>query len=231
MILTINTSTSQFALGIISEDGVLISEYILPAIRLRSSFLMPSLDFVMRHSGIDKKELACIAVAIGPGSFTGLKVGLSVAKGICFSLDIPVIGISSLEALAIQLLGSEIPITAIMDSRKREYFVAQFVWHEDRLIQNAPDEYLSLEEFPERFKDKTIFIGNDYENQSCALREVMGKDVLMASSHLWHIRASSIGMLAVDRLKRDDFDDPLLLEPIYLRAPAIRPNPYHRLAN
>jgi len=227
MILAINTSTKQFGVGIVSEDGVVVSEYILPSMKSGSTLLVPSLELVMRHSGIDIRELTCIAVAIGPGSFTGLKVGLSVAKGMCFSLDIPVIGISSLEALAIQLPDIKVPITTIMDSRKREYFVAQFVWDGDRLIRKGTDEYLMLEEFPDRFKDKTIFIGNDYETQSCALKEVMGEEVLMASSHLWHIRASGIGILAVERLKRKELDDPLLIEPIYLRPPAIRPNPYN----
>lgn len=227
MILAINTSTKQFSLGIISKEGAVISEYILPPTKWSSTFLVPALDLVLRHSGIGIKELTCIAVGIGPGSFTGLKVGLSLVKGICFSLDIPVIGVSSLEALAFQLLDTKIPITAIMDSRKGEYFVAQFFWQKGKLKRSSDDEYLRLEKFPLRFRERTVFIGNDYRAQSQALKEVMGKGVLLAPFYLWHIRASNIGVLAMERVARGEKDDPLFLEPVYLRPPEIRANPYN----
>ena len=229
MILAINTSTKQFGLGIVSQDGVVVSEYILPVTRSGSTLLMPALDLIMRHAGIEVKDLDCIAVAIGPGSFTGLKVGLSVIKGISFSVDKPVIGISSLKALALQISNRMLSITAMIDSRKGEFFVAQFAWDGGRLNRISPDEYLRLDEFPDRFADETIFVGNNYGMQSHALKRVMGDQVLLAPSHLWQIRASSIGILAIERLRENRRDDPWIMEPVYMRPPEIRDNPY-RLA-
>ena len=229
MILAINTSTRQFGLGIVSQDGQVISEYILPVTRSGSTLLMPALDLIMRDAGVDVKDLVCIAVTIGPGSFTGLKVGLSVVKGIAFCVEKPVIGVSSLEALALQIADRMLPVTAMIDSRKGEYFVAQFTWEGSRLNRISPDEYLRLDELPEKFPDNTVFIGNDYVAQSQALKGVMGDQVLLAPSHLWQIRASSIGILAIERLRDKRLDDPWIMEPVYMRPPEIRDNPY-RLA-
>lgn len=225
--MAINTTTTQFGLAILNEDGMVNSEYILSSGKSSSALLMPSLDFIIRHSDVNIKDLKCVVVAIGPGSFTGLKVGLSVAKGICFSLGIPIIGVSSLEALANQVPFCNIPITAMIDSRKREYFVAQFIWKDDKVLaRKSSDIYIRLDEFSNKFKEETIFIGNDYKNQSLALKEIMGRRPLMAPPHLWHIKASVVGILGLRRFLRDDFDDPFSLEPIYLRPPEIRPNPY-----
>ncbi len=226
MILAINTSTRQFSVGLVLEEGILLTEYIMSSIKSGSSYLMPGIDFLLRHSEKKLEDIKAVAVAIGPGSFTGLKVGLSVAKGICFSMNIPIIGISSLEALAMQIPDSDIPITAIIDSRKREYFFAQFAYKKRSLIRISKDECIKIEEFPKIFKEKTIFIGNDYTSQSSLIREYMGEDVILASSYLWHIRSACIGILALRRLKEKRFDDLIRLDPIYLRPPEIRPNPY-----
>lgn len=230
MILVINTSTRQFCVGIVSKTGALISEYILSPNKGGSSYLMPAISFLIKHSCKDLKEISCVAVTIGPGSFTGLKVGLSVAKGICFSLNIPIIGVSSLEALAIGLPYTELPITAIIDSRKREYFFAQFRHEKGRLVKIKGDSYLKIEEFPSLFSKDCIFVGNDYETQASLIKEYMGDDVILAPSNFWHIRAANIGAIAVNRLKESDTDDFVVLEPVYLRAPEIRKNPY-RLIN
>jgi len=120
MILAINTTTTQFGLAILDKDGTVNAEYVLSSKKSGSTLLMPALDFIIKNLNISVKDLKCVVVAIGPGSFTGLKIGLSVAKGISFSLGIPIIGVSSLEALASQIPYCDIPITAMIDSRKRE---------------------------------------------------------------------------------------------------------------
>ena len=225
MILVLNTTTKQFSIALLSDTGTLISEQVIMPLSSGSAFFIPSLDFLLRHSCNNIKDISCVVVAIGPGSFTGLKVALSVAKGICFSMNIPIIGVSSLEALAMQVTYSSIPVTAIIDSRKREYFFAQFEFKDKRLVRKTPDSCIKIEDFPKRFQ-KTLFIGNDYDNQANLIIEHMGKDALLAPSHLWHISAANIGILGLKKLKKGDVDDILSLEPIYLRPPEIRKNPY-----
>ncbi len=225
MILVLNTTTKQFSLGLLTDTGVLISEHVIMPLKTGSAFFMPSLDFLLRHSCSSIKEISCVVVAIGPGSFTGLKVALSVAKGICFSMNIPIIGVSSLEALAMQVPYSDVPITAIIDSRKREFFFAEFEFKDEKLVRKSADSYIRIEEFPERFQ-KRLFIGNDYNTQAPLIKEYMGKDALLAPSQLWYISAAHVGRLGIERLKKGDVDNILSLEPIYLRPPEIRKNPY-----
>ena len=225
MILVLNTTTKQFSIALLSDTGSIISEQVIMPLKSGSAFFMPSLDFLIRHSCEDIKEISCVVVAIGPGSFTGLKVALSVAKGICFSMNIPIVGVSSLEALAMQVSYSNIPVTAIIDSRKNEYFFAQFEFKDAMPVRKSPDDCIRIEEFPKRFH-KTLFIGNDYDSQASLIKEYMGKDAMLAPAHLWHINPANVGILGIERLKKGDVDDILSIEPIYFRAPEIRKNPY-----
>ena len=90
-ILCINTSTGQYSLAIMSDES-LLAEYILPSGSSRYSGIMPSLDDLLAKTGLMPQELGGLTVALGPGSFTGIRIGLSIIKGLSESLDIPVVG-------------------------------------------------------------------------------------------------------------------------------------------
>ena len=100
MILAINTSTLQFSLALLKKDGAIVAEQVM--FRKKGNFgsLMPAFDRLLSLSDARTGDLSGIAVAIGPGSFTGLRIGISLAKGLCHALLIPLAGVSSLEALA-----------------------------------------------------------------------------------------------------------------------------------
>jgi tRNA threonylcarbamoyladenosine biosynthesis protein TsaB len=154
-------------------------------------------------------------------------VGLSTAKGLCHALEIPIIGVPSLKALASQLPYTDIPIAPILDSRKGELFVAKFVWNSDRdLVRNMKDSSLNLESFPPLFQEPTIFIGNDFPTQGLLIRRMLGHRALLAPPHCWSLRPSAVGFLGLKRFHDQDFDDPQSLNPLYLRPPDIRPKPF-----
>ncbi len=134
MILSINTSTMQFALALLAEDGTLLTEYLMPGGKGHFGSLMPVLDFMLNSSKSNIRDLKCISVAIGPGSFTGLRVGISLAKGLCHGLCVPAIGISSLEAMASQIPYADFPVVPVITSRKGEAFTAQFIWGDQATI-------------------------------------------------------------------------------------------------
>lgn len=227
MILAINTSTRQFSLALLQEDGTVLGEYLISKGEGHFGQLMPLLDFMFTASRSDIHDVAALVVAAGPGSFTGLRVGLSAAKGLCHALEIPIIGVSSLEALASQLPYTDIPIAPILDSRKGELFVAQFIWNNDRnLVRNMKDTSLNLEAFSPLFKEPTIFIGNDFPKQGPVIREMLGHLALLAPPNCWSLRSSAVGFLGLKRFHVQDFDDPQSLSPLYLRPPDIRPNPF-----
>ena len=227
MILAINTSTFQFGIALMKEDETVLAEFSVSKGKGHFGGLMPALHFLLTTTKSDIHDLEALVVATGPGSFTGLRVGLSTAKGLCHALEVPIIGISSLKAMACQMPYSPRPITPILDSRKGEFFAAQFTWSKDRdLIRNLEDTCLRLEEFSSVFKEPTLFIGNDFSRQRPQLEETLGAQALLAPAYCWNLKASAVGYLGLKRFHAHDFDDAQNLNPLYLRPPQIRPNPF-----
>lgn len=225
MILAINTSTLQFGLALLQKDGTVLAEYSMAKSESHFGKLMPALDFLLNASRFQPREIEGLAVATGPGSFTGLRVGLAAAKGICHALETPLIGISSLAALAVQVPMHDVLITSILDSRKGELFAGQFIWeNEQKLSRQKEDMSLKIEELASKLDSANLFIGNDHPRQHHILKEALGSGVMLAPSYLWNLRASAVGYLALKRFQERDFDDPASLSPAYLRPPDIRPN-------
>ena len=226
MILAVNTSTLQFALALMETDGSVLAEYLAAKGKGHFGTLMPALDFLLNTSESDILDLEGLIVAVGPGSFTGLRVGLSAAKGLCNGLDIPIIGISSLEALASQVLLPDFSIIPILDSRKGEFFTARFVWSGDRkLTRKMEDMCLKAADLSSFSMEHSVFIGNSYSSQGALVRKIIGPRALLAPPHCWNISASAVGFVGLKRFLACDFDNPETLNPLYLRPPDIRPNP------
>ena len=232
MILALNTSTRQCSVALLRKDCTVIAEQLMFEGKGHFSSLMPAVHILLTGARFEPKDIKCVAVATGPGSFTGLRVGLSLAKGFCQALHVPIIGISSLKALAFQLPLTANPIAPILSSRKGEVFTALFQWdHGNSLQRKGKDDCFKINEFPSLFKETTVFVGNDYLNQGPLLKELLGAHARIAPPHCWQLKASSVGALASIRFDADDMDDPGNLVPRYFRSPDIRPNPVLPIRN
>ncbi len=226
MILSINTSTPQFGLALLDEAGTVQAEYLMSEGKGFGS-LMPALQFLISKFNGDIHDLKAITVAIGPGSFTGLRVGLAAAKGLCHALEIPIIGISSLEALASQILHSDLPVTPILHSRKNEFFIAMFTQtNGHKITRTMEDTAIKTEDLSSTFDKPSLFIGNDFSSQGPTIKKALGSIVHLAPAHFWNLKASAVGVLGLKKFHANDFDEPLTLDPVYLRPPDIAPNPY-----
>ena len=227
MILAINTSALQFSLAILSESGTLLAEHVMTQEKGHFGNLVPTLHFLLKSSGQEIHEVTCISVATGPGSFTGLRIGLSLSKGLCHALQVPIIGIPTLEAMANQVPYSDLPVVPILHSRKGEAFISRFVWDNERLLKRTrKDTWVKFDDLPPLVRRPTLFVGNDYPNQGNRLKDLLGQQALLAPSHCWCLRAATVGSLALQRFLANDLDDPYALNPVYLRSPDIRPNPF-----
>ncbi|MDY6879799.1 MAG: tRNA (adenosine(37)-N6)-threonylcarbamoyltransferase complex dimerization subunit type 1 TsaB [Thermodesulfobacteriota bacterium] len=222
-----NTTTLDFSLSLMGEEGTVLAEYTLSKSRGHFGSLMPALDFLLSTSRVRIHDLKCLVVATGPGSFTGLRIGLSTAKGLSHSLGlVPLIGVSSLEAMACQVPYSEKTIVPMLDSRRGEVFTASFAYQDNGMLtRKSEDMAVRLDEFPDGSEDSSIFIGNDFVTQSAILKSSLGDNVPLAPAWMWNLRASSIGSLGLVRYHADDFDDVESIKPVYLRPPDIRHNP------
>ena len=232
MIFAVNTTTEQFGLALMSIHGTIVAEYTISSKGKNYQAFMPAVDSILASSKTDTQKIQAMVVAVGPGSFTGLRVGLSMAKGLAQSLDIPIIGIPSLEAMANQLSHMDYPICPLITSRKGEVFLALFERdgnHE--LVQIKEEISIRIDDIPTFIDKTTLFVGNDFLNQSAPIKDSLRDLAILAPPHLWSLKASSVGSLGLKRFLKQDFDDLQDLVPTYLRPPDIRPNPFPLLSS
>jgi len=167
-------------------------------------------------------------VAKGPGSFTGLRVGLSAAKGFCEGLGVPIVALSSLEVLASQCPGVPIPICPVIDSRKEEVFAALYLWSEEQdLVQLEPETCLKIRDLPGFIKQKAFVLGTDFNRQMGPIASAAGDRAIFAPPSFWNLRAATLGMLGARKARAQGFDMLQDVVPSYLRPPDIRLNPYN----
>lgn len=227
MILAVNTSTAQFSLALIRVSGDLLAEYLVSPGEKNFKTFMPAVHSIFDLCARDIKDLKAVAVARGPGSFTGLRVGLSMAKGMAQGLDIPIIGISSLEAMANQLPFMNHPLCALMSSRRGEVIFAMFQWDDVKgMTRLTEDRSVTFKDLAGFIKGPVHFIGNNFTAQEPLIRDLIRENAVIAPAHLWGLRASSVGALGLKRYASKDFDGITDLVPEYLRPPDIRPGPF-----
>ena len=227
MILAISTSTHIAGLALLDETAALRAEWVAAKKRGHYGELMPALDRLLQDARTNIHAVAAVAVAIGPGSFTGVRVGLAAAKGLCHALNVPIVGINSLDALAAPLPPGPHPVAAVLDSRRGEFFAARFLFGASGHLQRQGDALcLRADDLWEHFPEPTLFVGSDHGKQGAVLRERLGSGALLAPLPMWCLRPAAVGSLALEKLRAGDVDDPTRIEPLYLRPPDIRLNRY-----
>jgi tRNA threonylcarbamoyladenosine biosynthesis protein TsaB len=225
VILAINTSSLQFSIALARLSGAPVAEYTLSAGRAGVRPLFPALHELLVRTGVDLREVRYLAAAKGPGSFTGLRVGLSAAKGLCRALGIPMVGVCSLEALASQWACTDLPVCALLGSKKGEVFASLFRVGKGRgLTRVKEDGCLRMSDLPLYVDDRAVFLGDDFEGQAGTIQGVLGSRAELAPPSVWTPRATAVAVIAGSRIREGDFDDPETLVPTYLRAPEIRVN-------
>ena len=158
-VLGIDTSTSCGSIGLI-DDGEVISDYLLNVPVTHSQRLLGAIEFVLGEAGCPIENLDGWAIALGPGSFTGLRIGVSTVKGLAFATGKPVTGLSTLDVLAWQIGPTPYLICPVLDARKKEVYTA-FYLSEKNLIKRQSDyQAIRPEDLVRRIKEQTIFLGD-----------------------------------------------------------------------
>jgi tRNA threonylcarbamoyladenosine biosynthesis protein TsaB len=163
------------------------------------------------------RDLDGIAVTIGPGSFTGLRIGLSAVKGLALASMKPIVGVSSLEALAYQLFGSDKLVCPMMDARRSEVYAARYRFNNLKFKIDKPPMALSPEKAIENISEPCILIGDGALLYQDLIRDVLGSMAVFTNFTQHLIRASTVGYIAMQRFKTYDTDDVSLIKPFYLR--------------
>ena len=212
--------TSMYAGSIALSDGEKIAgEYYFNTGPSHSEKLLPSIDWLLGELGVAKTDLDGVAVSLGPGSFTSLRIGIATAKGLSFSLGIPVAGISTLELLAMNVLFAPYKLCPVIDARRGEVFAAFFESREGELVRISEDMVISHEDLAGKIKEKTIFIGEAALLYSDFLDHMWGGlgYALYCPQALNYPRAGFLSHLGYNRIKEGRVDDPFMLAPHYMR--------------
>ena len=216
-ILAIDTA-SEVASAAVVEDETLLGEYILNHKMTHSQKMMPMIENVLQNLELGVKDIDVFVAANGPGSFTGLRIGVAAIKGLAHAVNKPVVGISTLAGLAYNLPWAEHIIVPIMDARRNNVYTASYIWDEGFREIGEP-EAISIEECIDscsNFLD-TIFVGDGVKVYGDYIKERLGGHALLApASALWQ-RASSIAMLAMEKAKCGETQSYSELVPFYLR--------------
>ena len=156
-ILGIDTSSTELGLGLADERHVIMSvSRFLP--NAHAEHISRGIDFLFETTGLKPSDISHAAIAIGPGSFTGLRIGISFLKGFCFGRDVKVLPVSSLESFAYSWNNREMPIVVGCDGRNNEVFHARFEPEGGRLLRKSEDRLMPLQEFSGAIAEGDIVI-------------------------------------------------------------------------
>jgi tRNA threonylcarbamoyl adenosine modification protein YeaZ len=220
MQIAIDTSTDIASIALVKDDKIL-AELTWQCEQKHSTQLLPNLSYLLKQTETSLESADCIIVARGPGSFNGIRVGISTAKGLAFSLGIPVIGISTLEAEAYQHAGIGLPVCPIYNAGRGEIATAIYRKKGNNWLQLVPEHISTVDTLCSQIDTRTIFCGEYVPQISGLLKEQLKRKAVIIATTSSLRRAGFLAELGLQRIKSGDFDDPVTLQPLYLRAPAI----------
>ncbi len=206
MDLTLSIETSNPAGGVaLLEQGRPLAEFFLRGSQTHSRRLMMSCHFLLEHCGITFKDLSLVTVSLGPGSFTGLRIGLATAKGLAYALKIPLVGVSTLDAMASQVVACEGElICPVQHARFNEVYVALYRADGNGSAQRiTPYKAVTPEEMSAMLPMERIWmLGDALDLHWEDILRVLGDRVRRVPAHLDASRASTVGCLGYEELRR-----------------------------
>ena len=201
----------------VAIDGRAASEVSTVSNRTHSLHLMGMVRDALELAEVGLKEIDGFAVTIGPGSFTGLRIGISTAKGLAFAAGKPCVGVSSLEALASACLPWPERICVLMDARKGEVYTAVYQESDGRLERIGDERVLAPEAILRTIASPHLFVGEAVPLYEKQIRAVAGQNARWAPRDRRFPKASTVAWLALDRLAGATADGVELLAPRYIR--------------
>lgn len=180
--------------------------------------LMPNIVDMFRLLRLEPARLRGVAVAIGPGSFTGMRIGLSVAKGLCLALGIPIKGIPTLDVVAQPFAGSDLPVCAVVHAGRGRFCAAVYRSVDGQWSRQGEFQLVTPDRLPALAEGRTIFCGELDEEARQAVQSALGKRAVIATPAQSVRRAAVLAEMAWPALVSGQGDDLASLSPIYLHT-------------
>jgi len=219
MELAIDTSSSTASVAL-SHKGEVLASLTWQTARNHTIELLPNLVCLLQQAKVELGSIEAIIVAKGPGSFNGLRVGISTAKGLASALNIPLLGVNTLEAEAYPFAFTGLPLRPIHKAGREEIATALYRQKDNEWQRLEAENLTTVKTLCRRIKQKTLFCGEIPSDIISEIRQNLGKQAIISQSNS-PSRANSLAILGWRKLSRGEQDDPVTLQPLYLRPPHI----------
>jgi len=209
-------STAKVASVALCEDEQLLGELTLNNGNTHSQTLLPMVEFLLDKFGLSPKDIDLFAVAAGPGSFTGVRIGAATVKGLAFGREVPCAGVSTLEALAYNLCDQDGLICPVMNARRQQVYTALFRAKNGMLERLMPDSAIAIAELDERLSlyiEPVHLVGDGYD----VTIPLLTHEVIATSERYRHQSAYSVAQVARKMHAASEICTDVTLSPIYLR--------------
>lgn len=219
--LTIDTSTSVLGVGVMTEETV-VGQITTNLKRHHSERLLPSIDHLLEETNTRLHDIGGVAVTRGPGSYTGVRIGVTTAKILAWSLNVPLVGVSSLAALAVN--GERFPgrLIPMWDARRERVYTAEYCFDaQGQLKRVKADRVISVKEWVDHLAEENrpfLFLGDGSVHYRSLIEAQLGNQALFSAATENSVRPASIGRLAIQKWQRDGSDDIASFAPEYLQA-------------
>lgn len=210
-ILNIETATKNCSVAIAKSGQIVVCKEMAEEGYSHAEKLHVFIEQVLNDAGIGFKDLAAVAVSQGPGSYTGLRIGVSAAKGLCFALDIPLIAVDTLATLAAQAKINDGVVIPVIDARRMEVYSAIFD-SDNHKIREVAAEIITEDSF-QNLSDTVYFVGDCLEK----CKTVLKKDNFIFLDTIVFPSANEMAVLSFEKFKKEDTVDVAYFEPYYLK--------------
>ena len=220
-ILSFDTSSEKGSVALL-EDMVLRAELRSNTAAGHSALLLEAVDFLLRRAGWNKKDLSLIASGVGPGSFTGIRIGVATGLGLAQSLGIPFVGVSGLDALARRAAFVDGRMGVLLDARRSQFYFAEYEGKNGRLRRLRKPALINVADLKIHLADIDWITGDLDKEQARAMGKFLPRRARWIPADLY--LAESIGRLGLERKRTWRSGDYLTAEPLYIRPPdAVKP--------
>ncbi|CAL2108079.1 tRNA threonylcarbamoyladenosine biosynthesis protein TsaB [Tenacibaculum sp. 190524A02b] len=218
LILNIETATKNCSVSIAKEGKVVAFKELNDGNYSHAEKLHPFIEDVLKEAGINRGTIDAIAVSKGPGSYTGLRIGVSAAKGLCFSLDVPLISVDTLQSLAMQVEIEEGIILPMLDARRMEVYSSIYnrEYIQQREIKAEIIDEVSFQELLET--KKVYFVGDGVDK---CKEVILNKNAFFVEDKF--PSAKEMAILSYEKYKKNDIEDVAYFEPFYLKDFVVTP--------
>jgi tRNA threonylcarbamoyladenosine biosynthesis protein TsaB len=215
-VLGVDTSTMTAGIGIVEGDEILVELKFSIKITY-SEILLSCIDQALRNIGLKMDDMDGFATSIGPGSFTGLRIGLSTLKGLCFATGKPLTSVPSLDALAYLSLYCQYPVVTMLDAKKNQVYAAIYETKDGELRRLTDYLVLDVEDLVKKISQKSLFVGPGAKLYQKKLIEFLGENAYFSLGEQSLPSGATVAFLGSKKLILSQFEDVSNLEPMYLR--------------